>query len=68
MISFPASRTILKRQYQMTAPLPFVPYDDDWPQPPPPIAFREMYELSLCADPAVAEHAAILETASPCDE
>ena len=40
-------------------PLPFVHYDDDWPVPPEPIAYRPMYEQSLLADPVRAERAAL---------
>ncbi|HUF32141.1 MAG TPA: acyl-CoA thioester hydrolase/BAAT C-terminal domain-containing protein [Acidimicrobiales bacterium] len=46
-------------------PLPFVNYDDDWPVPPEPIAYRPMYEHSLRVDPVQAERAALRVEDSP---
>lgn len=40
-------------------PLPFVPYDDTWPEPAPPVACRILYERSLAAFPADVDTAAI---------
>lgn len=39
--------------------VPYVSYDDDWPVPPEPIAYRPMYEQSLNRDPVQAERAAL---------
>jgi len=40
-------------------PLPFVPYDDTWPESSPPVAYRTLYEQSLATYPAAAGAAAI---------
>jgi len=40
-------------------PLPFVPYDDTYRWPEPPVACRPLYEASLAAHPGMAAVAAI---------
>ncbi|GAA4210417.1 acyl-CoA thioester hydrolase/BAAT C-terminal domain-containing protein [Actinocatenispora rupis] len=48
-------------------PLAFVPYDDTWPEPQPPVACRSLYERSLAAYPAEVAAAAIPVGHIDCD-